>query len=409
MVSSVTPNFSSIEKSSFYKTAAGISIKAKSLSDSTKAETGTAVPVNLRGKTVLVTALHVVDGSEGGGVSKTTAGERTTSPDGKIVDAKLPDGSTVKARVVTSKSSEGLDLAILVPLEPLNIDPSKLAKLPTGSENTQSTAYLGENFGGSQDRQGGATKVLSYDGKIITFDNTEVQAIPGTSGAAITNQDGTLISLASEINTSKGTLMGPDLVKNAKVFDELADKVFGTSSNSSAQLASAPNVNPSANASPNNPTADQFKQALNSLISKPFMSNNSQSTSPTSIANNVADKVNFPDLASSIQSVVNSAAQTNAFQGLVNANNPNDLMSSLEGLIVEIDKIPEFQNLANQASNISNPSELIASLEQATQSSFSSPTSTHAQAMPYGFGEMLASPQNKDAKNAYSYYPRALA
>jgi hypothetical protein len=29
--------------------------------------------------------------------------------------------------------------------------------------------------------------------------------------------------------------------------------------------------------------------------------------------------------------------------------------------------------------------------------------------MPYGFGEMLASPQNKDAKNAYSYYPRALA
>ena len=90
------------------------------------------------------------------------------------------------------------------------------------------------------------------------------------------------------------------------------------------------------------------------------------------------------------------------FKGLVNANNPNDLMSSLEGLIVEIDKIPEFQNLANQASNISNPSELIASL-------FSSPTSTHAQAMPYGFGEMLASPQNKDAKNAYSYYPRALA
>jgi hypothetical protein len=315
MVSSVTPNFSSIEKSSFDKAAAGISIKAKSLSDSTKAETGTAVPVNLRGKTVLVTALHVVDGSEGGGVSKTTAGERTTSPDGKIVDAKLPDGSTVKARVVTSKSSEGLDLAILVPLEPLNIDPSKLAKLPTGSENTQSTAYLGENFGGSQVRQGGATKVLSNDGNIITFDNTEVQAIPGTSGAAITNQYGTLISLASEINTSKGTLMGPDLVKNAKVFDELADKVFGTSSNSSAQLASAPNVNPSANASPNNPTADQFKQALNSLISKPFMSNNSQSTSPTSIANNVADKVNFPDLASSIQSVVNSAAQTNAFQG----------------------------------------------------------------------------------------------
>jgi hypothetical protein len=76
---------------------------------------------------------------------------------------------------------------------------------------------------------------------------------------------------------------------------------------------------------------------------------------------------------------------------------------------VEIDKIPEFQNLANQASNISNPSELIASLEQPTQSLFSSPTSTHAQAMPYGFGEMLASPQNKDAKNAYSYYPRALA